>query len=52
MQTRQRVPEALWRIPVRLRVSLRAALVALVGSGWENEMSWVALMYKILARGI
>ena len=40
-QTRQRVPEALWRIPVRLRVSRRAALVALVGSGWENEWSRV-----------
>ena len=40
-QTRQRVPEALWRIPVRLRVIRRAALVALVGSGWENEWSRV-----------
>ena len=40
-QTRQRVPEALWRIPVRLRVSRRAALVAFVGSGWENEWSRV-----------
>ena len=30
------------RIPVRLRVSRRAALVALVGSGWENERSWGA----------
>ena len=29
------------RIPVRLRVSRRAALVALVGSGWENEWSRV-----------
>ena len=27
--------------PVRLRVSRRAALVALVGSGWENEWSRV-----------
>ena len=40
------------RIPVRLRVSRRAALVALVGSGWENERSWVAHMYIIFARGI
>ena len=49
-QTRQRVPEALWRIPVRLRVSRRAALVARVGSGSENERSWVAHMYIIPAQ--
>ena len=39
-------------IPVRLRVSRRAALVALVGSGWENEWSWVAHMHIIPAHGI
>ena len=37
------------RIPVRLRVSRRAALVALVGSGWENGRSWVAHVYIIPA---
>ena len=40
------------RIPVRLRVSRRAALVALVGSGWENERSWVAHVYIIPAERI
>ncbi len=40
------------RIPVRLRVSRRAALAALVGSGWENYRSWVAHMYIIPAQGI
>ena len=39
------------RIPVRLRVSRRAALVALVGSGWENERYRVARMYIILDQG-
>ena len=29
------------RIPVRLRVSRRAALVPLVGGGWEKERAWV-----------
>ena len=37
------------RIPVRLRVRRRAALVALVGSGWENERYWVAHVYIIPA---
>ena len=32
------------RIPVRLRVSRRAALV---GSGWENERPWVAHLYVV-----
>ena len=40
------------RIPVRLRVSRRAALVAFVGSGWENEWSWVVHMHVIPAQGI
>ena len=40
------------RIPVRLRVSRRAALVALVGNGWENEWSWVVHMNVIPAQGI
>ena len=34
---------------MRLRESRRAALVALVGSGWENERSWVAHVYIIPA---
>ena len=37
---------------MRLRVSRRAALVALVGSGWEKERSLVDRMYIILAQGI
>ena len=40
------------RIPVRLRVSRRAALVALVGGGWEKERSWVAHVYIIPAERI
>ena len=40
------------RIPVPLRESRRAALVALVGSGWDNEMYWVAHVYIILAERI
>ena len=50
--TRQQVPEALWRIPVRLRESRRAALVALVGGGWEHECSRVSHMHIIPAQGI
>ena len=34
---------------MRLRESRRAALVARVGSGWENEMYWVAHVYIIPA---
>ena len=34
---------------MRLRESRRAALVALVGSGWENERYWVAHVYIIPA---
>ena len=34
---------------MRLRESRRAALVARVGSGWENERSWVAHVYIIPA---
>ena len=52
MQTRQRMPEALWQIPVRLRVSRRAGLVALVGCGWENAWSWLVHMHVIPAQGI
>ena len=37
---------------MRLRVSRRAALVALVRNGWGNERSGVAPMYRIPARGI
>ena len=33
------------RIPVRLRESRRAALVALGGNGWQNGGSWVAHVY-------
>ena len=40
------------RIPVRLRESRRAALVALVGSGWENSRYWVAHVYIIPAERI
>ena len=34
---------------MRLRVGRRAALVAFVGSGWENERPWVAHVYIIPA---
>ena len=37
---------------MRLRESRRAALVALVGSGWENSRSWVAHVYIIPAERI
>ena len=40
------------RIPVRLRESRRAALVALVGGGWENEWSRVSHMHILPAQGI
>ena len=40
------------RIPVRLRESRRAALVALVGSGWDHERSWVARVCLIYAERI
>ena len=40
------------RIPVRLRVSRRAALVALVGSGWKrNGIGWFDL-HVMLAPGV
>ena len=50
-QTRMRLQQAgaARRIPVRLRESRRAPLVALVGSGWENERSWVAHVYILPA---
>ena len=37
---------------MRLRESSRAARVALVGSGWENDRSWVAHVYIIPAERI
>ena len=40
------------RIPVRLRESRRGALVALVGSGWEQSRYWVAHVYIIPAERI
>ena len=39
-------------IPVHLRVSRRAVLVAFVRSGPENERSWVAHMFIIPAQRI
>ena len=37
---------------MRVRVGRRAALVALVGSGWENEWSRVVHMHVLLAPGV
>ena len=53
-QTRMQLQQAgaARRIPVRLRESRRAALVALVGSGWENSRYWVAHVYIIPAERI